>query len=573
MYVAMVPNRNSKPTILIRKGVRIGPNQVKKITLANISKLPMEIVLKFRAVLRGAAVVEKPEDAFKSVSNKPHGHVAAVLGVMRKLGFPKLIDSKNSRLRRLVMGLIAARVLKPSTKLATRTALDAHTSGDTLNEELDLKRVDSDDLYEAMDYLMERKPAIERHLARRHLKEGSIVLCDVTSSYVEGEHNELAAFGYNRDGKKGKKQIVFGLLTDKAGCPVAVEVFKGNTADPTTVASQVAKLQQRFKLKQVVRVGDRGLLTHARIREDLIPHGIDWISALKRDQMRQVVEQENVQLDLFDERNLMELRSDLYPHERLVLCRNPVQAQKSRQQRQELLEKTEEALKEVVTAVERKCRPVRGIADISMRAGQALGRFKMKKHFTFKISDDHFSFTLDEASVKSAEALDGLYVIRTSLKEAPRAAEVVRHYKRLAAVERAFRTLKSVSLKVRPIHHRRKHRVICHVFLCMLAYYVEYHLRKKWAPLLFVDEDPVQREDAVKPAKRSPEAEKKARTQRTADGHRAMSYACLMDHLSGLCRNMVEPVFAQSQKNRFTLMAEPTPTQQKAFELLNIKVR
>ena len=577
MYVAVIPNRNSKPTILVRKGIRIGPNQVKKQTLANITQLPDEVVQQIRIILRGGTAFESFQDAVTSISNKPHGHVAAVLGVMKQLGLPQLIDSKESRNRRLVMGLLAARVLKPKSKLATSSGLDARYAADTLNESLGLKCVDADDLYEAMDYLVERKSAIEGRLAKRHLKEGSLVLCDITSSYVEGEHNELAAYGYNRDHKQGKKQIVFGLLTDPEGCPVATEVFTGNTADPTTVAVQVNKLQQAFKLKSVVMVGDRGLLTHARLREDIKPLGLGWITAMRRPEIHKLVETKDLQLDLFDERDLMTFTSDAYPDERLVVCRNPVRAKKSRQQRKELLEKTEAALDKIVQAVRRKHRPLRGAPAIGLRVGQVLGRWKMKKHFDLVIKDDHFTYTRKAASIKKAAALDGIYVIRTSLKEAPESAEVVAHYKRLSTVESAFRALKSVSLKVRPIHHRRKNRVIGHVFLCMLAYHVEYHLRQALAPMLLSEDDHAgkanQRESVIAPAKRSKQAEQKVRTQRTSDGDRAMSYSALMDHLSGVCRHVVEPKFAAGESNRFVMMSELTPTQQRAFKLLNVKVQ
>ena len=575
MFVDRVPNRKSPPTYLIRESFREG-KKVRKRTLANITKLPIEAIEQIRILLRGGTAVDSVSDAVSIVSNKPHGHVAAVLSVMNQLGLAELIDPRNSRNRRLVMGLIAQRVLDPASKLATSAALDAPTASDTLNEELDLKRVDVDDLYEAMDYLTARKTAIEQRLAERYLKEGSMVLCDITSSYVEGNKNEFAKFGYNRDGKKGKKQIVFGLLTDEDGCPVATEVFAGNTGDPTTVASQVAKLQTTtFGLKQVVLVGDRGLLTQARLREDIIPLGLDWITGMRKSQIRAVVEQKDVQLGLFDEQDLMEVQTDLYPNERVILCKNHYRAQYSATQRDELLEKTEKLLDKVVKATVRKRKPLQKADDIKVRAEIAARRYKMKKHFNLDIKEGHFAYTRNEESIQAEAALDGIYAIRTSLKDEPPADEVVAHYKRLTQVEMAFRTLKSVSLQVRPIHHRRKHRVIAHVFLCMLAYLVEYHLRKQLAPMLFADDCPegkaARRTSVVQSSRRSHKAQQKARTKRTADGGKAMSYASLMKHLSGVCRAIMVPKLATGTPPRIPMRAPFTSTQKRAFKLLKVK--
>ena len=573
MYVDRVPNRNSPPCVLLRSSRRVGQKTVKE-THANLSKLPPELVDQIRVLLKGGTAVRNIEEAFEVVDSRPHGHVAAVLGIMRKLDFPRLIDPKNSRLRRLVMGLIAARVLKADSKLATSTVLDAPNAPHTLNEELGLKRVDADDLYAAMDYLVARKGAIERRLAQKHLT--AMVLCDVTSSYVEGDNNELAAFGYNRDKKRGKMQIVFGLLTDEAGCPVAVEVFKGNTGDPTTVASQVQKLQQDFGLRQVTVVGDRGLLTNARIRKDLKPLGLGWLTAMRRSEISKLVEPKGLQLDLFDETGLVEIESDAYPNERLILCRNPLRAKLSTEKRQKLLARTEDELKKVVKAVSRKKNPLRGAGAIGERVGRWLGRWKMRKFFDIEITDDHFSFARKEADIRKAETLDGVYAIRTTLDKQPTAAEIVAHYKRLAAVETAFRSLKSVSLKVRPIHHRRESRVIGHVFLCMLAYYVEYHLRKALAPMLWAEEDPegkkAERNSAIEPAKRSEQTKKKIRTRRTTEGQTPRKFPQLMENLAALCRSTIRPKITLQKEYQITMLPPLTPIQKQAFKLLKISV-
>lgn len=574
MFVDKIPNRNSNPTWLIRESKWINGKSV-KTTLANISKLPMEIIEGLRILFAGGTAVKSVEDAFTIRSNTPHGHVAAVLGIMKQLRLPELIAPKNSRFRRLVLGMIAARVIKPASKLATSTMLDVRTTTSTLNEELGLKCVDEDDLYDAMDQLVKHKTSIEQRLAKRHLKEGGLVLYDVTSSYVEGRKNEFAAYGYNRDKKRGKQQIVIGLMTDPAGCPVSVDVFRGNTADVSTLGAQVAKLQQTFGLKQVVLVGDRGILQQKQIQEELIPVGLDWITAMKKNEIRAVVEQESVQMSLFDEQDVMEIHSDLYPADRLVLCRNPLQAEKSKRQREELLIKTEKALDKIVKATQREQRRLKCKGKIGVRVGRVIGKYKVRKFFTLEIEEEHFAYKRDEAAIAKAERLDGLYAIRSSLKQKPEAAELVANYKRLSTVEQAFRTIKTISLRVRPIHHRKKNRVIAHVFLCMLAYYVEYHLRRKLAPILFAEDDPVgkaaQRKNAVEPAKPSPQAKKKARTKRNNEGEKVMSFAEVMDELSALCRLVVVPKISTDTSNEVVMMETISPTQQRVFKLLGFK--
>ena len=574
MFVDKIPNRNSNPTWLIRESKWINGKSV-KTTLANISKLPMEIIEGLRILFAGGTAVKSVEDAFTIRSNTPHGHVAAVLGIMKQLRLPELIAPKNSRFRRLVLGMIAARVIKPASKLATSTMLDVRTTTSTLNEELGLKCVDEDDLYDAMDQLVKHKTSIEQRLAKRHLKEGGLVLYDVTSSYVEGRKNEFAAYGYNRDKKRGKQQIVIGLMTDPEGCPVSVDVFRGNTADVSTLGAQVAKLRQTFGLKQVVLVGDRGILQQKQIQEELIPVGLDWITAMKKNEIRAVVEQESVQMSLFDEQDVMEIHSDLYPADRLVLCRNPLQAEKSKRQREELLIKTEKALDKIVEATQREQRRLKCKGKIGVRVGRVIGKYKVRKFFTLEIEEEHFAYKRDEAAIAKAERLDGLYAIRSSLKQKPEAAELVANYKRLSTVEQAFRTIKTISLRVRPIHHRKKNRVIAHVFLCMLAYYVEYHLRRKLAPILFAEDDPAgkaaQRKNAVEPAKPSPQAKKKARTKRNNEGEKVMSFAEVMDELSALCRLVVVPKISTDTSDEVVMMEAISPTQQRVFKLLGFK--
>ena len=573
MYVAKIPNRNSNPTWLIRESKWVN-GKVQKTTLANITKLPREVIDGIRILLKGGTAVQSFDNAFAIQSSKNHGHVAAVLGVMKQLQLPELIAPKNSRFRRLILGMIVARVIKPASKLSTSAMLDVDHASTTLNEELGLKRVDEDDLYDAMDELFKRKTDIECRLAKRHLKEGNLVLYDVTSSYVEGEKNEWATYGYNRDKKKGKKQIVYGLMTDPEGCPVSVEVFRGNTSDIRTLRAQVDKIQNTFALKHVVLIGDRGILKQKQIQEEILPVGLDWITAMQKSEIREVVEQEGIQMSLFDEQDLVEVRCDLYPNDRLVLCRNPLQATKSQQTREELLVKTQERLNKIVESIQKG--QLKDAGKIGVRVGRVFEKNKMGKYFNLEIRQGHFSYTRNEEAIQKAERLDGLYAIRSSLKPGPEVAELVTNYKRLSTVEMAFRTMKSMSSQVRPIHHRTKDRVVAHVFLCMLAYYVEYHLRRKLAPILFAEDDleakRVQRKSVVEPAKPSESAKKKAQTKRTATGEKVWSFAGLMDELSRLCRVMVIPKIGSDATPEVVMVKKISSTQKQAFKLLNIKL-
>ncbi len=576
MYVSRIPNRNSKPTWLIRESHRNG-EKIDKITILNITKLPLPLILQIRELLRGASVFKSVHDLFERLGSKAHGHVALVLGMVRKLKVPALLHAKNSRNRRLVLGMITARVLTPASKLATRTLLDVNSASSTLNEELALKRVDADDLYEAMDWLCKQKTAIECRLAKKHLREGSMVLYDLTSSYVEGKQNEWAEFGYSRDRKRGKKQIVIGLLTDPEGCPVAVDVFKGNTADPTTLAVQVKKIRETFGLEHVVLVGDRGVLTQKGIREELLPIGLDWITAMRKDSLRKVVEAaKTTEMSLFDEQGFMQLKSEDYPNDRLILCRNPIQKERKQIRREERLVKTEEALEKIVKATQRTENPLKREAEIGVRVGKVLEKQKAGRFFTYEVKEGHFMYARDLEAIQNAERLDGVYAIRTSLKENPSDEDVVSDYKRLSAVEQAFRSFKKISLKVQPIHHRTKDRVTGHVFLCMLAYYVEYHLRNVLAPILFGEDDPegkaAQRTSVVAPVKRSEQANKKVQSKRTPKGEQVMSFESLLNELRGLSRIEGKLNIVAGEAPLATYIADVNAIQKRAFELAGIKL-
>jgi hypothetical protein len=455
--------------------------------------------------------------------------------------------------------------------------LRAATLTSTLGELLELRDCDEELLYRAMAWLLPRQPRIEQALAKRHLQDGTLALSDVSSTYFEGHCCPLARFGYSRDGKRDKLQITFGLLTNADGCPVAVEVFEGNTADPATLSSLITKLRQRFALKRMVLVGDRGMLTSARIRDELEPAGgLDWITALRAPQIQQLLQGGTLQRSLFDQRDLAEISDPAYPGERLLACRNPLLAEKRGRKRQELLAATEQALNQIATATQRPRNPLQGKAHIALRVGAVLGRYKMRKHFNLTIEETGFSFTRDEQSIAREAALDRIYIVRTSLPAAALAAEqAVRTYKRLAAVERAFRSFKSVDLKVRPIHHRLEQRVRAHVLLCMLAYYVEWHMRQALAPILFDDDDPAAAEAArssvVAPAQRSPRALRKAITKLTADDTPLHSFHTLLSDLATVAKNRILPNIKDPAP--FDLITTPTPLQQRTFDLLGVNYR
>ena len=570
MYIDTVPNRNSPPAVLLRESSRVG-NKIIKRTLANLSDWPAPQVDLLRRVLKGEALLS-PSQALQIERSLPHGHVAAALGTLRRIGLESDLARSACPERDLVCAMIVARILAPASKLATARGLNEQTASSSLGALLGLELVDEDHLYAAMDWLLPRQARIEDQLAARHLQPATVVLYDVTSTYFEGRRCPLAQYGHSRDERPGNLQIVFGLLTNPEGCPVAVEVFEGNTADPKTVAGQIRKLRQRFELQQVVIVGDRGMLTSARIREDLqTEEGVRWITALRAPQIQQLAADGNLQLSLFDQQDLAEIQHPAYPGERLIACRNPLLAEERKRKREELLTGTEKQLEKIRAATQRKRRPLRGKKEIGLAVGKVLGRYKMGKHLQLTIEEDRFDWQRKPASIEREAALDGIYVIRTSVPASDLTGQqVVATYKSLSTVERAFRSMKSVDLKVRPIHHHHPERVKAHVFLCMLAYYVEWHMRRALAPLLFDEEDheaaETQRSSIVAPAQRSLSAQQKALSKQTVDGFPVHSFRTLLADLATLTRNRV-----RMGEQLFDMLATPTTLQDRAFELLQVR--
>ncbi len=580
MYVATVPNRSSPPAILLRESYRES-GKIKTRTLANLSHLrPLQIDALRHAL---AGTLSSPPtsplpDAFLIARSRPHGHVAAVLGCLRQLQLDAILDPQPSRQRDLVVAMIVARIIDPASKLATARGLHSDTLHSSLGELLALDSADETELYEAMDWLLPRQSRLEQKLAKRHLSDGGLVLYDLTSTYFEGRHCPLARLGHSRDDKSGKLQIVFGLLTDSQGCPVAVEVFEGNTGDPKTVAAQVNKLRQRFGLSHVVLAGDRGMITRARIREDLsgAAHGIDWISALRATQIQKLAKAGRLQMSLFDKTDLIEIAHPDFPGERLIACFNPLLAEERARKRPELLAATEKQLEKIAAATRRPKRPLRGKQNIGLRAGRILNRYKMGKHFQLQIGEDSFHYERKTVSIEGEQSLDGIYVIRTSVKpETLSGEQVVASYKSLSGVERAFRSLKTVDLQVRPIHHHLPDRVRAHILLCMLAYYVEWHMRQRLAPILFDDHDKPQAQAArtsiVAPAQRSAAASRKVITQQTEDNLKVHSFQTLIGDLATIVKNRIQP----KDKNipAFDMLTTPTPGQQRAFDLLGVTLR
>jgi hypothetical protein len=565
-----VPNRSSPPAVLLRESFR-EDGKVKTRTLANLTHWPDAKVEALRRVLRGETMIAAAERVAIERA-LPHGHVAAVLGALRAIGLDRLVPRRAERLAKLALALIVARVIEPAAKLATARQLSEATAAHSLGAVLGLEEVDEDELYRALDLLGAAQPAIEKALARRHLKDGMLVLYDVTSSYLEGRYCELARFGYSRDGRPDRPQIVFGLLCAADGCPVAVEVFAGDVGDPKTLAAQIDKLKKRFALKRVVLVGDRGLITSARIDEELKPAGLAWITALRAPAIQALAADGGpLQLSLFDDRDMAEIASPDYPGERLVVCRNPLLAQERARTRADLIGATENDLAKIRAATTRPRNPLRGEAKIALKVGAVLGRRKVAKHFRLTVTEETFDFARDEAAIAREAALDGFYVLRTSVpaKDLDAGATVLA-YKSLARVERAFRSLKSIDLEVRPVHHRLAGRVRAHVFLCMLAYHVAWHMRRKLAPLLFEDHDrpaaKVSRASPVAPAEVSPAARAKARARKTDDGEPVHSFRTLLADLATLTRNTVR--FGDNLP--ITVLARPTPLQQRAFDLLGV---
>jgi transposase len=578
MYVATVPNRNSPPAILLRESFRLD-GEVKTRTIANISHLPTPQIEALRFALKGSlpfAATSLP-DSFQISRSRPHGHVAAVLGSLRKLQLDSILDPHPSRQRDLIIAMIVARILYPASKLATARGLHSDTLHSSLGELLDLSAADETELYQAMDWLLPRQERIERELAKRQLADGALVLYDLTSTYFEGRHCPLARLGHSRDHKSGNPQIVFGLLTNAQGCPVAVEVFAGNTSDPKTVATQVEKLRHRFGLQRVVLVGDRGMITSARIREDLpTSHGIEWISALRATQIQKLARDGQLQMSLFDQTDLVEIAHPDFPGERLIACFNPLLAEERARKRPDLLAATEKQLEKIAVAARRQKRPLRGKQNIGLRAGKILNRYKMGKHFELRIEEDSFHYERKTANIEREQNLDGIYVIRTSVEQqALSSRQVVASYKSLSGVERAFRSLKTVDLQVRPIHHRLPDRVRAHILLCMLAYYVEWHMRQLLAPLLFDDHENAQAKSArasiVAPAQRSAAAVRKALTKNTDDGFKVHSFQTLLGDLATIVKNRIQP--RDKTVPAFDMITTPTTSQQKALDSLGVALR
>jgi len=560
-------------THLLRRTYRDG-GRVKHQTLGNLSHLPPDLIETIRRRLRG----EPPPQSggWQIVRSLPHGHVAAVLGTLRRLDLENILGSRRCRQRDLVVAMIVARIVSPGSKLATARALKEETATSSLALELGLEEVEQKELYEAMDWLMKRQTRIETKLAKRHLRDGTLVFYDVSGSYYTGRRSGLVKFGYPRDGKPRFPQIVYGLLCNADGCPVAIEVFEGNTADPATLGSQIDKIRKRFGVRRVVMVGDRGMITSRRITEQMRGvEGLDWITALRADRIQKLASQRAIPSSLFDERDLAEIISPDYPGERLIVCRNPLLADERARKRQELLTATENKLDEIVTATRRAKRPLRGKEQIGLRVGKVLNHYKVGKHFVLEISEARFSYGRHEAKIAEEAALDGIYVIRTSVEpEAFSPEGAVRAYKDLSKVEPAFRSMKTVDLKVRPIYHWLDDRIRAHVFLCMLAYYVEWHIREKLAPILFDDhqkeEAQQRRRSIVAPARRSDAAQQKDRTKRTADGDPVHSFQTLLEDLATLAKNRVRIVGGKGAE--FYELTEPTRSQQHAFDLLGVTI-
>lgn len=576
MYIDVVPNRNSPPAVLLRQSYREG-GKVKKRTIANLTALPKYKIEAIRKALRapppGKATPgtfgETSQPRLRIVRSLPHGHVKAVLGMMQHLGLPSLIAAKRCRERDVVLGMIAARILFPCSKLNTI----ARWSECSLAEELGIGDADENDLYAALDWVLKRQRRIESKLAKRHLSEGANVLYDLSSSYYTGTHCSLAEFGHGRDGRKGFPIIVYGVLTDRQGRPIAVEVYAGNRGDSTTVADQAEKLRRRFGLQRAVLVGDRGTITNTTI-ETLQAHpALGWIGALKSDAIRSLIDKGRVSRSLFDETNLAEIVSEDYPGERLVACYNPLLADRRSKKRQALLDATEVGLRKLAAEVSRRTKKPLSAAEIGVKAGRRINRYKVAKHFGLSIKDGSFQWQRNEQSIAQEEQLDGIYIIRTSESEKQLSTgDVVRTYKSLAQVEQGFRCLKTVDLQVRPIYLRTEEHVKAHIFLCLISYYAEWHLRQKWKELLYADEDLETSRwtrDPVLPPEPSSSAKRKKITHRTSNGFRVQTFSSLIDNLATLCRNTCS-LPEDNYQTPIQIETDATDLQRRAFQLLGL---
>jgi hypothetical protein len=577
MFIETVPNRGSPPTVLLRESYRDESGRTQKRTLANLSKLPGEVIAALKAILKGGTLVGTSAEELQIERSLPHGHVAAALGTIRKIALDRLIlsaakDAEARRLCDLVVAMMVDRLIAPHSKLGFVRAVDEETASTSLGEVLGLGKVKEREAYEALDWLLERQIRIENGLARRHLGNGVLVLYDVSSSYFEGRHCPLAHYGHSRDHRGDRPQIVYGLLCTGNGLPIAVEVFAGNTADPTTLRAQIEKLKLRFGIQRIVLVGDRGMITAARIRDDLQSSGLDWITCLRAPQIQALAQDHGpLQLSLFDERDLAEISSPDFPGERLILCRNRDLAAERARKREALLVATERELARIQAQVRRKGSPLRAGVEIGLAVGEVVNAKKMAKHFALDIRDGHFTWTRKLDQIAAEARLDGIYVIRTSVPaDELGCAQAVQAYKDLSRVERAFRSMKTVDLEIRPIRHWNANRVRAHVFLCMLAYHVEWHLRQVLAPLLFHDTDleaaRAERSSPVVATEPSATARAKKATKRNANGDRIHSFAGLIDHLGTMSRNTMRMPLAA--KHPFTLLSKLTPLQEAAFKLL-----
>ncbi len=579
MFIETVANRGSPPAVLLRESYRDENGQTQKRTLANLSKLPGDVVEALKAILKGGTLIGTGPDDLQIERSLPHGHVAAVLGMIRKIGLDRLILStaKDAEARRncdLVVAMMLDRLIAPRSKLGFVRAVDEETASTSLGAVLVLGQVREREAYEALDWLLERQVRIENGLARRHLEDGVLVLYDVSSSYFEGRHCPLAQFGHSRDHRADRLQIVYGLLCTREGLPIAIEVFEGNTADPTTLKFQVEKLKSRFGIKRVVLVGDRGMITAARIRDDLKSSSLDWITCLRAPQIRALAQDHGpLQLSLFDERDLAEISSPDFPGERLIVCRNRDLAVERGRKREALLAATERELARIQAQVRRKGSLLRTAAEIGLAVGEVVNAKKMAKHFALDIRDGHFAWARKLDQIAAEAKFDGIYVIRTSVSAADMSsAHAVQAYKDLSRVERAFRSMKTIDLEIRPIRHWNADRVRAHVFLCMLAYHVEWHLRQTLAPLLFHDTDleaaRAERSSPVASTEPSETAKAKKAIKRNANGERVNSFAGLIDHLGTMTRNTMRMPLAA--KHPFTLLSKSTPLQEAAFKLLDL---
>ena len=565
-------NGKTYTSVLLRRSFR-KDGKVKHQTLGNLTQLPPDVIEFVKRRLSGELDADAPHSSFEIIRTLPHGHVAAVLQTAKQLGLENLLASRPCRERDLIMSLIVARVLSPRSKLSTATSLKTETAKHTLAEELNLGDTDVHQLYSAMDWLSMRQTRIENKLAKKHLKDGYLVLFDVSSSYYTGRKSPLIRHGYSRDHRGDRPQIVYGLLCDSEGRPIAIEVFPGNTADPPTFTHIVARARKRFGIDRIVFVGDRGMITSARINEDLREtDGLDWISALRTEGIRKLCDAGTIQISLFDQQDLAEVTSEHFPDERLVVCRNPALAEQRVRQRNELLKATEDKLEPIRIATQRTSNPLRGEKEISLRVGKVIGKHKMAKHFDLTITESSFTYTRNEERIREEAALDGLYVVRSSVDEKQMNSErVVETYKSLAKVERAFRCMKTVDLSLRPIYHRNETRIRSHVFICMLAYYVEWHMREKLRPVLFAEDDQesaaATRKSIVAPAQRSESAKRKDATRRTSDGFPVQSFHDILRDLGTLSRNRIRISEFDSEFDRLT---QATPYQTHVFHLLEV---